>query len=111
MKLNNRLINNLLNKKSVKNLLSFEKTHQVVIAVLLVLYLLLDVETPMYLANLVDTTLGNVTMDDKNNLLESIEVSKSSFNSWSKVSIINRMEKIINWNNWIKYNKVVKLIL
>lgn len=62
MKLNNRLINNLLNKKSVKNLLSFEKTHQVVIAVLLVLYLLLDVETPMYLANLVDTTLGNVVV-------------------------------------------------
>ena len=65
MKLTNKVrneLNKLLKNREVKKLLSFEKAHQLVIAVLLVLYLLLDVETPMYLANLVDTTLGNVVV-------------------------------------------------
>jgi hypothetical protein len=65
MKLTNKVrneLNKLLKNREVKKLLSFEKAHQLVIAVLLVLYLLLDVETPKYLANLVDTTLGNVVV-------------------------------------------------
>lgn len=65
MKLTNKVnkeVNYLLNNKYLKKLLSFEKVHQLVIAVLLVLYLLLDVETPLYLANLVDTTVGIVVV-------------------------------------------------
>jgi len=55
-------LNFFLKNKYVKNLISFEKMHQFVIAILLVLYLLFDIETPMYLANLVDTTLGNIVV-------------------------------------------------
>lgn len=65
MKLTNKVnkeVNYLLNNKYLKKLLSFEKVHQLVIVVLLVLYLLLDVEIPFYLANLVDTTVGNIVV-------------------------------------------------
>ena len=65
MKLTNKVnkeVNYLLNNKYFKKLLSFEKVHQLVIVVLLVLYLLLDVEIPFYLANLVDTTVGNIVV-------------------------------------------------
>lgn len=58
----NKEVKNLLNNKYFKKLLSFEKLHQFVIVVLLTLFLLLDVEIPLYLANLVDTTVGNIVV-------------------------------------------------
>ena len=65
MNIKNKLKNEfkfLFKNKQFKNILSFEKVHQLVITFLLVLYLLLDIDTPMYLANLVDTTIGNIVV-------------------------------------------------
>jgi len=52
-----------------------------------------------------DTIVTNVTLDDNDALKSAINVSKTSFNTWSNVSIGKRVEGLIEWNNWIADNK------
>ena len=60
--LNNKQLQSLLNNKQLQSLFSFEKAHHILITVLLLLYLIFDVDTPLDLAKYIDTTLGNVVV-------------------------------------------------
>lgn len=48
--------------KYLKELLKSEKPHTLVLEALFSLYILFDIETPVALAKLVDTTIGNVVL-------------------------------------------------
>ena len=49
--------------------------------------------------------IGTVVLNDKEACLNAIDSSKIAYNNWSNISIYNRIDKLINWNNWIKENK------
>jgi len=48
--------------KLLKELMKGEKTHSLVLEILFVLYIIFDVETPHAIAEIVDTTMGNVVV-------------------------------------------------
>ena len=52
-----------------------------------------------------NTSIGNIILDDTVACFDAINSSKKAFIDWSKTSINHRMEKLINWNNWIVDNK------
>ena len=48
--------------KYIKSLLNAEKKHSIVLEVLFLIYVLFNIQTPLVLAKLVDTTIGNVVV-------------------------------------------------
>jgi hypothetical protein len=48
--------------KFTKNMLKFEKAHQKLLAVLLVIYIVFNIGTPTFLATMVDTVIGKIVV-------------------------------------------------